>query len=99
MVFYAETGAPIDRGQRDAHDGPDGDLVIIAPGERAELGIHYGSAPADTASGHCPSPAFARFVIEGDSQELEVAPADGADTMPPLCGEEIQVNQWATSIS
>jgi hypothetical protein len=99
VTFFAETGAPIDRAQRTPEgDGPVNDLVVVAPGERAELYIHYGSAPQDTASGHCPSPTLMEVVLPGDSQPLEVAlPAD-TYSMPPLCGEEMQVTPWTASI-
>jgi hypothetical protein len=98
LTFYAETGAPIDRVQRTPDgDGPVDDLVVVAPGEQAELYVHYGSAPADTASGNCPAPTLARVVLPGDSQPLEVAPPADMVAMPPLCGEETQVTPWAPS--
>lgn len=99
VTFFAETGAPIDRAQRTPEgDGPVNDLVVVAPGERAELYLHYGSAPEDAASGHCPSPTLAEVVLPGDSQPLEVAPPADMFSMPPLCGEEMQVTPWTASI-
>lgn len=98
VTFFAETGAPIDRAQRTPEgDGPVNDLVVVAPGERAELYIHYGSAPEDMASGHCPSPTLMEVVLPDDSQPLEVAPPADLYSMPPLCGEEMQVTPWTAS--
>lgn len=99
LHFYAETGAPIERDQKAPEgDGPADDPVVVGPGESAEMHVHYGSAPEDTASGHCPSPTSAGVLLPGDSQELEVAPPEDFDSMPPLCGEEMQVSPWAASV-
>jgi hypothetical protein len=99
IAFYAGTGAQIERTRRVPEgDGPVDDLVVVAPGSRAEMYIHYGSTPADQASGHCPSPALARVVLPGDSAEIEVAPPDEMAAMPPLCGEEFEAGPWAPSV-
>jgi Protein of unknown function (DUF4232) len=99
IAFYADTGAQIERTRRVAEgDGPADDLVVVAPGGRAEMYIHYGSAPADQASGNCPAPALARVVLPNDSTEIEVSPPEEMAALPPLCGEEFQASPWAPGV-
>jgi Domain of unknown function (DUF4232) len=100
ITFFAAPGVPVDIEQAPfEHDGPADDLAVVAPGEQAEMLIEYGSAPADTASPHCPSPVSGQVVLPGDSQPLEFSPPEDADTMPPLCGDDFMASPWSLTAS
>jgi Protein of unknown function (DUF4232) len=103
LSFYAETGAPIKTTQqvKAAQQGSDGDspasaVVMVAPGNKATMTVHYGSATG-TAPANCPTPAMAKILLSGNEQSVEVAPPAEMAAMPPLCGGQVQVSSWAAS--
>ena len=76
-------------------DAPSGEVVELAPSDRAVLRLRIAFPPEAEDSENCPKPNMLGVALPGETKSLEVAPPENRGELPPVCGNTIAVSDWS----
>jgi len=76
-------------------DAPSGDVVELAPGDRAVQRLRIAFPPEAEDAENCPKPNRLGVALPGETKSLEIAPPENRGELPPICGNTIAVSDWS----
>jgi hypothetical protein len=76
-------------------DSPPGDVVELAPGDRAVQRLRIAFPPEAEDAQNCPKPNMLGVALPGETKSLEIAPPENRGELPPICGNTIAVSDWS----